>query len=72
MTTRKSALDPNVSAEAREASADRVIAGKSAHALLALIASGFAWPYALTAQDIAAADVRRTARKLAARETAAA
>jgi len=53
--------------DVREATADRYIAGKSAHALLALIGSGAPLPSTLTAQDIGAADVRRTARKLAAR-----
>lgn len=60
------------SAEVRAATADRFIAGKSAHGLLALIASGTVLPNALTAQDIAAADVRRTARKAEARNAAAA
>lgn len=56
------------STSTREASADRYIAGKSAHALLAIIGAGTALPYDLTAQDVGSADVRRTARKAAARE----
>jgi hypothetical protein len=60
------------SAEVREATADRFIAGKSAHALLALIGSAAPLPNALTAQDIGAADTRRTARKAAAAAAAAA
>jgi len=54
---------------AREATADRFIAGKSAHALLALIGSATVLPYDLTAHDVGAADVRRTARKAAAAAT---
>jgi len=50
----------------REATADKFIAGKSAHALLALIGSATVLPYALTAQDVGSADARRTARKAAA------
>lgn len=60
------------STEVREATADRFIAGKSAHALLELIGSAAPLPHSLTAQDVGAADTRRTARKAAARETAAA
>lgn len=56
------------SPSAREATADRFISGKSAHALLALIGSAAPLPYDLSAQDVGAADVRRTARKAAARE----
>lgn len=64
-------LSAPASPEVREATADRFIAGKSAHALLALIGSGTVLPYALTAQDIGSADVRRTARKAEARTAAA-
>jgi hypothetical protein len=60
------------SAEVRAATARRFIAGKSAHALLALIGSGVPLPHNLTAQDIGAADAARTADKAAARTTAAA
>lgn len=69
MPTKSAALaivNAPASPTTREATARRFIAGKSAHALLAMIGSGDPLPYALTAQDIGAADVARTAAKAAA------